>query len=96
MTLVLTIMLPVIATTGLAAFGYATRRILSRIDSIGEQMLALATRVSVIETKQDMAVAAAIRTDRVTRKTASKVGVYLPRELTDTLDPTRRPRPVTA
>lgn len=90
MNLVQTIMLPVIAAAVIGAFAWATKRVIGRIDAIGAEMIRMSERLTVVETKQDMAVQTASRTDKVARKTAQKVGVRLPRELTDTIDPTRR------
>jgi hypothetical protein len=76
-------MLGIGMTSALATFGWATRRILARIDSIGDKMEAINVRVAVIETKQDDAGEVARVTERVARKTARKVGV-MPRDLENT------------
>lgn len=68
---IITIMLPIIAVTALGVFGWATRRILARIDALGDKLEGLGTRLTVVETKQDYQVAAA-------RTTAAKVGARLP------------------
>lgn len=71
---------------------WSVQRIVGRIDKIGDALTTLATRVTVIETKQDASVVLAARADRVQRATAEKVGADLPPGLSDTFDP-RRPRP---
>jgi hypothetical protein len=72
---------------------WSVQRIVGRIDKIGAALEALATRVTVIETKQDTTTELAARADRVGRATAEKVGVDLPRDLVDTLNPSRRRTP---
>jgi hypothetical protein len=86
---ILTIMLPIFGTATLGIFIWSVQRIIGRIDKLGDKLEAVATRVAVIESKQDTAVEVAVRADRVGRKTANKVGVRLPRDLTDTIDPAR-------
>ena len=76
-------MLGIFMTAGLSVFAWATRRILARIDSIGDKMATISERVAVIETKQDDARGVADVTERVARKTARKVGI-MPRELENT------------
>lgn len=71
----------VAATLGLMV--WSVQRIIGRIDAIGEKLEALATRVTVIETKQDTTTNLAARADRIGRATATKVGVRLPKDLTE-------------
>lgn len=59
---------------------WSVQRIVGRIDAIGDALTALATRVTVIETKQDASV-------RIGRATAQEVGVELPAELANTIQP---------
>lgn len=66
---------------------WSVQRIVGRIDAIGKTLESLATRVTVIETKQDMSVELASRADRVGRATAGKVGVRLPSDLEQTIQP---------
>jgi len=66
---------------------WSVQRIVTRIDAIGNRLEALATRVTVIETKQDANVELSSRADRLGRATATKVGVRLPDDLLDTIDP---------
>jgi hypothetical protein len=73
----------------LAMIAWSVQRIIVRIDAIGAKLEGLATRVTVIETKQDTTTELAARADRVGRATAAKVGARLPKDLTDTLDPSR-------
>lgn len=79
-----------VAVIGLLVWG--VQRIVTRIDKIGHDLHSIATRVTVIETKQDAAVGLAARADKVQRATAEKVGADLPPAIADTFDP-RRPRP---
>jgi hypothetical protein len=83
-------MATVFATAALAIFGWSAQRIISRIDAIvtrleglADQLDVMGNRVTAIETKQNAGV-------KIARRTANKVGVHLPKELTDTVDP-RRP-----
>lgn len=71
---------------------WSVQRIVGRIDKIGATLEALATRVTVIETKQNATVDLARRNDRIGRATAERVGASLPADLADTIDP-RHPRP---
>ena len=66
---------------------WSVQRIVGRIDAIGKSIESLATRVTVIETKQDMSVQLAARADKVGRATAGKVGVHLPADLEQTIQP---------
>lgn len=66
---------------------WSVQRIVGRIDAIGRTLEALATRVTVIETKQNTTVEFAQRADRMGRATAGKVGVELPPELSNTIQP---------
>lgn len=69
-----------VAAAIIGLFVWSVQRIIGRIDSIGDKLEVLGTRVTWIEAKQDVGV-------KVARKTATKVGVRLPPELTDTIDP---------
>lgn len=71
---------------------WSVQRIVGRIDKIGNALEMLATRVTVIETKQNASVELASRADRVGRATAEKVGANLPADLSDTFNPDRRRR----
>jgi hypothetical protein len=75
-------MTSIFGTAALALFGWSVQRIIRRIDGIAAQLEVMGNRVTAIETKQNAGV-------KIARKTASKVGVRLPRELTDTVDPSR-------
>ena len=75
-------MATVFATATLGLFGWSMQRIIRRIDGIAAQLDVMGNRVTAIETKQNTQV-------KVARKTAAKVGVRLPKELTDTVDPHR-------
>lgn len=66
---------------------WSVQRIVGRIDRIGDSLQDLATRVTVIETKQDSSVELASRADRIGRATAAKVGASLPAEVSDTYIP---------
>ena len=74
-----------VAAAVLGMIAWSVQRIIGRIDKIGDSLAALATRVTVIETKQDTTAKLTERTERVARATASKAGVRLPRELSQPL-----------
>lgn len=69
------VVLGVFLTAGLASLGWATRRILNRIDAIGEKVDGLTGRLFVVETKQTDAADAAAKDGNVTRRAALQVGV---------------------
>ena len=79
----ITVMLGVFIPAGLAVFAWSVRRIIVRIDSIGDRLEAINVRMAVVETKQDSNAELAETTERVVRKTARKVGL-MPRELENT------------
>lgn len=66
---------------------WSVQRIVGRIDKIGAALEGLATRVTVIETKQDTTTVLASRSDRIQRATAQKVGTVLDPDLADTFIP---------
>ena len=79
------------AVAVLGMMGWSVQRIIGRIDKLADSLDGLRDRVTIIETKQDTSVELASRADRIGRQTASKVGVRLPKDLTDTVDPRKRP-----
>lgn len=92
-------MATVFASAGLALFGWSVQRIIRRIDGLADradgiaaQLDVMGNRVTAIEAKQNASVELAARADQVARRTATRVGVRLPKELSDTVDP-RRVRP---
>ena len=84
-----TVLIGVIAAAVLGMMGWSVQRIIGRIDRLADSLDTLKDRVTVIESKQDTNTELAARADRVGRATASKVGVRLPKDLTDTVDPSR-------
>lgn len=66
---------------------WSVQRIVGRIDKVGAALEGLATRVTVIETKQNTTADLASRSDRIQRATAQKVGAVLDPDLANTFTP---------
>jgi len=78
-----------VAVAILGMMVWSVQRIITRLDFAIAGLYELKSRVDVIESKQDAGVELAARADKIGRKTAAKVGVRLPKDLTDTIDPKR-------